>query len=961
MLLFPESPMNEQQNQRRLAGGGVKTPPETSQTVDFLPSPSSSEQIATDFPATEPGVPATGDHQKPSPPLPAPGGETVDEVVAETGWDTAPPAPQQTGATIDYIAPPELGETVPPEQGVVLTPPRTSGEGSKPVSRAGEDFVPPGYEILGELGRGGMGVVYKARQVELDRVVALKMILAGAHAGEKERERFSAEARAVARIQHPNIVQLYEIGQHDGLPYFSLEFVDGGSLDRKIRRQPQPPREAARLVEVLARAMHYAHERGIVHRDLKPANVLLTRDGTPKISDFGLAKRLEEDSTATRSGMVLGTPSYMSPEQARGDVHHIGPHSDVYALGAILYDLLTGRPPFAGSSMLDTIEQVCSLEPLAPRTLQPGVPRDLETICLKCLQKEPQRRYASALELAEDLRRFESDEPILARPVPAWERLWRWCKRNPRVAGLSAAVLVLMAAISLGSFAAAWIIAEKKEQAVVAQQQEAAQRRLAEEAREKEAEERQRADRNAEVAGEQRRLALEALRTLVLRVQDRMQGRTELQPLRRGLLDVALAELQKVVKKADETELVDRSMAAARQRMGDIFFEAGRPRQALQEYEKMHAILDTLTRETPEDGVAVRNLAAAFNKMADAHLRLGNATKARECYQEGLRLRQKWVQLVPGHDPARLAVADSYGLLGNVSLLMGKPEEARAAFLASQKCYRELPDAALEGLQEQRLLASLDEKVGEAALKRGDEAEARKFHSQAWERRLALLKKHRGSSAVRWDLAVSQVHFGDVSLMLSGNPAQAVHHYQSALRGFEAFHKTDPDSVSTRRALALVHYRLGAACQRVGWMCPGLSSVPWTVAGQGQFEQSLALRQALALIDKDDTQAQIDLMLAQARCGRHAEAAKAAEALWQHSPQDTRVLFHVACGYALCAAATHDKDELNKKYLDESFAVLRQARQHGWKDPVALRTDPDLDPLRGHAAYHELLTETTRR
>ena len=281
-----------------------------------------------------------------------------------------------------------------------------------------------GYTILSELGRGGMGVVYKARQMKLNRIVALKMVLAGAHAGQEQLARFYTEAEAVARLQQPNIVQIHEVGEHDGLPYFSLEYVEGGSLAERIGGKPQPVNEAARHVELLARAMAYAHEQGIVHRDLKPANVLLTKDGQPKITDFGLAKRLESDASQTQSGTLMGTPNYMAPEQARGEVREVGPLADVYALGVILYEMLTGRTPFLGASILDTLEQVRNQEPVPPSRLQPKVPRDLETICLKCLQKEPAKRYATAAALADDLRRFLAGEPILARPVGcAWSGL----------------------------------------------------------------------------------------------------------------------------------------------------------------------------------------------------------------------------------------------------------------------------------------------------------------------------------------------------------------------------------------------------------------------------------------------------------------------------------------------------------------------------------------------------------
>ncbi|HMC89684.1 MAG TPA: serine/threonine-protein kinase, partial [Gemmataceae bacterium] len=291
--------------------------------------------------------------------------------------------------------------------------------------------VVPGYEIIAELGRGGMGVVYQAQQCSLKRLVALKMILAGAHAHPKARARFSTEAEAVARLQHPNIVQIYEVGEHQGRPFLSLEYVAGGSLQDKVADTPQPERDGAMLAQTLARAVHYTHQHGILHRDLKPNNILLTADGTPKISDFGLAKLLDKGSGATRTEALLGTPSYMAPEQAAGDTGKIGASADIYSLGAILYELLTGRAPFQGATPLSTLEQVRTQEPIRPRRLRRSLSLDLETICLKCLEKDPGKRYASAEALADDLRRFLEGQPVQARPVPVWQRLWRSAWRRP--------------------------------------------------------------------------------------------------------------------------------------------------------------------------------------------------------------------------------------------------------------------------------------------------------------------------------------------------------------------------------------------------------------------------------------------------------------------------------------------------------------------------------------------------
>ncbi len=344
---------------------------------------------------------------------------------------------------------------------------------------AGADSLPqlPGYDVLRELGRGGMGVVYLARHLRLNRAVALKVLRAGlAHPA--DRERFRQEAEAVARLQHPNVIQIFEVGDwpggHGTAPYLALEFVAGPTLERYLAGQPLPPRAAAELVETLARAVHAAHRAGVVHRDLKPANVLLqtqedrgqrTEDRpdallssvlcplsscVPKISDFGLAKPIEGGSGLTETGAILGTPSYMAPEQAVGDVKQVGPAADVYALGAVLYECLTGRPPFRGTTVLDTLDQVRSQEPVRPGLLQPKLPRDLETVCLKCLAKDLHKRYPTAEALADDLRQFREGRPVTARRPSAPERLAKLATRHKALVGSAAAVgLALAAAVAV--------------------------------------------------------------------------------------------------------------------------------------------------------------------------------------------------------------------------------------------------------------------------------------------------------------------------------------------------------------------------------------------------------------------------------------------------------------------------------------------------------------------------------
>jgi eukaryotic-like serine/threonine-protein kinase len=405
--------------------------------------------------------------------------ETLEEITSghgktEAGSEIRPAVaaagtPHQTGDAEDLV----VGELK--RMRIPLRRQRDSGTMPNFGKSAGPVERPSlaGYEILSELGRGGMGIVFKARHLQLKRLVALKIVSLWAQTRPELLARFRREAEAVARLQHPNIVQIHEVGEQNGQAFLSLEYVEGGTLEQRLAGAPQPPGAAAQLVETLARAMHFAHERGVIHRDLKPANVLLGVEGGgwrvernttlhPKITDFGLAKQRDQDPGQTDASAIVGTPSYMAPEQAVGNSRAIGPAADIYALGAILYEMLTGRPPFRGETALDTVQLLKTEEPVPPRRLEPKVPRDLETICLKCLQKEPRKRYPSALALAEDLARFGAGQPIEARPVHAVERLWRLLRRNPLPASLAGLIFLLLLTIAIGATVSAWMLREER-------------------------------------------------------------------------------------------------------------------------------------------------------------------------------------------------------------------------------------------------------------------------------------------------------------------------------------------------------------------------------------------------------------------------------------------------------------------------------------------------------------------
>ncbi len=454
----------------------------------------------------------------------------------------------------------------------------------------------PDHEILGELGRGGMGVVYKAREKALDRVVALKTIAEGRHSTPDQRERFRSEAHAIARLRHPNIIAIHAIGAHQDCPYLSLEFAEGGSLAERLAAKPMAPLQSAVMVETLARAVHAAHQAGIIHRDLKPSNVLLTAEGIPKISDFGLAKLMDSDSARTISGQVLGTPSYMAPEQAEGRGKRVGPAADIYALGAILYQALTGRPPFLGESQLETLKLVVSNEVVTPRTLRPDVPRDLETICLKCLEKEPTRRYAVAQDLADDLKRFLENRPIRARRTTPPERIWRWCRREPWLAGASLTAATLTVILAIVATASALVYRDQRDQIaddlVRIQNSETEAKNQRDRALDAEGEARVNLLRAREEEKQARQSkaavqsVLEFFQTKVLaaaRPKDQEGGLGKDVPLREAL-DAAESDIAKILAGQPVSE------ASIRDSLGDTYYYLGDPQQARRQIERAVAL-----------------------------------------------------------------------------------------------------------------------------------------------------------------------------------------------------------------------------------------------------------------------------------------------------------------------------------------------------------------------------------
>jgi tetratricopeptide (TPR) repeat protein len=523
----------------------------------------------------------------------------------------------------------------------------------------------PGYEILSELGRGGMGVVYQARQSKLNRLVALKMILSGAPAGPEELARFRKEAETLARLQHPNIVHVYEVGEHAGRPYFVMELVEGGNLEKRLAGLPQPARDAAQLVATLARAMQAAHQRQVIHRDLKPANVLLSGDGTPKITDFGLAKQLDESMGLTSTGAILGTPSYMAPEQTRQapwSKQELGPVTDVYALGAILYKMLTGRPPFLGETALDTLFQVVSREPVPPRELQPKVPCDLETICLKCLQKEARKRYADAQALADDLQRFLDGKPIHARPVGALERLGRWSRRQPLVAGLAAGILVVLLA-GISAVAWAWRRAEANYQ-------------LAETRREL-------AETNFQLADEQRQRAIKAEGDLEISLIDFAREAHKYESDRRAstLTEKAVAILEKLLQENPENRTFRRDLAGAYRNLGDLYQRMRRIPPAETALGQSVRLLKELIHQEPANADYQSDLSDCYHTLGNLYVVTNRLPDGEAAYHKALAVRERLARDHPQIDLYRFRAAATDGALGLVYQGKNQFDQAAQAFL----------------------------------------------------------------------------------------------------------------------------------------------------------------------------------------------------------------------------------------------------------------------------------------
>jgi len=592
-----------------------------------------------------------------------------------------------------------VGGDIPMRTGAELAGPEAEIAPAEIGPTALEALRAAGYEVLGELGRGGMGVVYLAQNVALDRLCALKMILAGAHAGRMAAARFRVEAAVVARLTHPSIVQIHHVGEADGLPFLELEYLPGGSLEKEMDGKPRRTHAAACLIETLARAIAEAHRQGIVHRDLKPANILLDAAGHPKVADFGLAKILDSADGLTRTNLIVGSPSYMAPEQAEGKARSVGMSVDVYALGAILYELLTGRPPFRGATSLETLDQIKTTEPVPPSRLQPGLPRDLETICLKCLEKSPTRRYTTAEALADDLQRHLAGEPILGRPAPFWERTWKWARRRPALAATTA--IAVAAGISLLGGALHYNTRLRETNAQL--QRAVTSARSAEE----------RAEANAQSADIQRDLALKALMELADGVQSKLKDSPATLGLRRSLLDTAITGLGEIAKSTQEAA-PDVSRAIAHRKLAEIYRQLGRAQEARRQLELSMRLANDLATRAPDNADLLECLGIDDYQLAWLDLTAGNPQQAQVLSRRGVEACEAALAIDRSRRLAREFRIRNQLQMGHTFLWRRMLPEALAAFGATLDLARRWAADEPQNIIARELIVATEVKLGDA-------------------------------------------------------------------------------------------------------------------------------------------------------------------------------------------------------------------------------------------------------
>jgi tetratricopeptide (TPR) repeat protein len=827
-----------------------------------------------------------------------------------------------------------------------------------------------GYEILGEVGRGGMGVVYLAHKLALNRRCALKMILAGAHISPAASARFRAEAETIARLRHPAIVQIYHVGAVCGLPYFELEYLSGGSLDKRLDGIPWSALVAAELVEVLAHAIAEAHRQGIVHRDLKPANILLDADLRPKIADFGLAKMLDTDDGLTKTQTVLGSPSYMAPEQAEGNSKQVGPTTDVYALGTIFYELLTGRPPFRAATAMETLIQVRDLDPIPPSRFQPGLAQAAETICLKCLEKLPQRRYPTAEALAEDLCRFRLGESILAHPTPAWEQAWRWTRRRP---ALAAAAGVGVAALLLLLIGGGYYNARLRDSADKA-----------------------RAAEHAAVA--QRNLALNAFDQLVFDVQERLGDAPATRPARRALLHTAIQGLDEIAR-GTEGSAPDLSRAVAHLKLGNIYRQIALAAEAQRQFELAQRLAESLRATRPHDLGAADCLRDALAGLGMLRLNAARPTEAQGFFNRVVTLAEQIVQREPQRTGARQALIEACLQLGRAHGFAAEHPEAEQWYRKMHNLAEDWVADEPDNLLARDLLSTSYRKLADERKLVEDYAAARADYLKAiaigrtvlvndpgnivFKRHLGIaLDDLAGVAYTQYRIDEARALFQEAETLFLSQIEADREDFDARIRLIWALSRLatlERDDLQLARAVELYRRVLDELKQlerqgqvvgteksrerQIHALSAEIEACSLGLAALGDLEavRTRPPRQACLLLPLC-----LRVLAAQ---GRPSEALAAAATLCDLKLDTADDLY--AQGHALAAClrffdAPHRLDTdtpaaewnaLRSRCADQAVAVLTQALARGFTDSQSLRVDEALAPLRGHPGYRNLVDQ----